>query len=287
VVTSHSIPDAYQDQEPTPEPPVEPGVRRIALGVEYDGSAYCGWQRQSHSPSVQETLEKALSQVADEPVSLICAGRTDTGVHASGQVVHFDTRAIRSEHNWLMGVNSNIDRSIALVWAYEVDPDFHARFSATSRTYRYIIANSTSRPGIMNQGLTWIRDPLDEHLMDRALQKIQGERDFSSYRGSGCQSNSPFRCVSHTSVFRRGSLVVVEIQANAFLLHMVRNLVGTLIEVGRGNADENEMLRILELKDRTKAGITAPPYGLYLVKVGYPAHFLVPERPLGPVFLAE
>lgn len=286
-MTTHAAPDNRQEPESTSEPPVEPGVRRIALGVEYDGSAYCGWQRQSHSPSVQETLEKALSQVADEPVSLICAGRTDTGVHASGQVVHFDTRAARSEHNWLMGVNSNIDRSIALAWAHEVDSDFHARYSATSRTYRYIISNSSSRPAIMNQGLTWIRDPLDAHLMNRALAKIQGERDFSSYRGSGCQSNSPFRCVQHTSVFRRGSLVIVEIQANAFLLHMVRNLVGTLIEVGRGNVGENEMLRILELKDRTMAGVTAPPYGLYLVKVGYPAHFLLPEQPLGPSFLAE
>ena len=286
-MTSHAIPEGPQDQESTPEPPVEPGVRRIALGVEYDGSAYCGWQRQSHSPSVQEELEKALGQVADEPVSLICAGRTDTGVHASGQVVHFDTRAIRSEHSWLMGVNSSIDRSIALAWAHEVDSDFHARFSATSRTYRYIISNSSTRPAIMNQGLTWIRDPLDEHLMNQALSRIKGERDFSSYRGSGCQSKSPFRCVQNTTVFRRGPLVIVEIQANAFLLHMVRNLVGTLIEVGRGNADDNEMLRILELKNRTMAGVTAPPYGLYLVKVGYPAHFLLPERPLGPAFLAK
>ncbi|MFX4228717.1 MAG: tRNA pseudouridine(38-40) synthase TruA [Porticoccaceae bacterium] len=286
-MTSNSIPEKSQDQETATEPPEKPGVRRIALGVEYDGSSYCGWQRQSHSPSVQEYLEKALSQVADQPVSLICAGRTDTGVHASGQVVHFETTAIRAEHSWLMGVNSNIDRSIALVWAKEIDMAFHARFSALSRTYRYIIANTRYRPAIMNQGLTWIRDPLDEQAMDSSLAKIRGERDFSSYRGAGCQSNSAFRCVQHTRVFRRGSLVIVEIQANAFLLHMVRNLVGTLLEVGRGNADENEMLRVLELKDRTRAGVTAPPYGLYLVKVGYPAHFLLPERPIGPAFLAE
>lgn len=286
-MTKNSIPEKNQDQKTNPEPPVKPGVRRIALGVEYDGSSYCGWQRQSHSPSVQECLEKALSQVADEPVSLTCAGRTDTAVHASGQVVHFDTSARRLEHNWLMGVNSNIDRSIALVWAKEVDASFHARFSAESRTYRYIIANTPNRPAILNNGLTWIRDHLDEQVMDRSLAKIKGERDFSSYRGAGCQSNSPFRCVQHTRVSRRGSLVIIEIQANAFLLHMVRNLVGTLLEVGRGNTDENEMLRVLELKDRTQAGVTAPPYGLYLVKVGYPAHFLLPERPAGPAFLAE
>jgi len=286
-VTKNSIPENKQDRNIAPEPPVKPGVRRIALGVEYDGSRYCGWQRQRHSPSVQECLEKALSQVAHEPVSLVCAGRTDTGVHASGQVAHFETGAVRSEHSWQMGVNSNIDRSIALVWVREVDTLFHARFSATSRTYRYVIANTAYRPAIMNQGITWIRDPLDEQAMNRALGKIQGERDFSSYRGAGCQSNSPFRCVLHTAVFRRGSMVIVEVQANAFLLHMVRNLVGTLLKVGRGNADENEMIRVLELKDRTQAGVTAPPYGLYLVKVGYPAHFLLPDRPVGPAFLAE
>lgn len=286
-MTASSSPENYQDRQTNPEPPEQPGVRRIALGVEYDGSNYCGWQRQSHSPSVQESLENALSQVANEPVSLICAGRTDTGVHASGQVVHFETRANRTEHNWLMGVNSNIDRSIALQWAREVPADFHARFSATSRTYRYVIANSQPRPAILHQGMTWIRDPLNEQSMHRALAKIHGEQDFSSYRGAGCQSNTPYRCIQHTAVFRRGAMVVVEIQANAFLLHMVRNLVGTLLEVGRGNADEEEMERVLQLKDRTRAGVTAPPYGLYLVKVGYPAHFSLPEQPLGPVFLAE
>ncbi len=286
-MTDSSFPENNQEQEATPEPPEKPGVRRIALGVEYDGSRYCGWQRQNHSPSVQEPLEDVLSQVANEPVSLICAGRTDTGVHASGQVVHFETRANRSEHNWLMGVNSSIDRSIALQWAREVPADFHARFSATSRTYRYIIANSPYRPAILHQGMTWIRDPLNEKTMDMALARIRGERDFSSFRGAGCQSNTPYRCVQHTAVFRRGSLVIVEIQANAFLLHMVRNLVGTLLEVGRGKADDHEMERVLELKDRTQAGVTAPPYGLYLVKVGYPAHFSLPELPPGPAILAE
>lgn len=277
--------------EPNAEiPPGEqlpPGVHRIALGVEYDGSPYCGWQRQKHCRSVQEALEKALSKVANEPVKLTCAGRTDTGVHGSGQVVHFDTQAQRTERNWLMGVNSSIDRSIALTWAREVPEGFHARFSATSRTYRYVIANTSYRPALLSHGLTWIRDELDEQAMDRALATLKGERDFSSFRGAGCQSNSPYRCVLDTAVYRQGNLVIIEISANAFLLHMVRNIVGLLIEVGRKTVSEHELSRVLELKDRTQAGVTAPPYGLYLVKVGYPPQFGLPDRSPGPEFLKQ
>lgn len=267
-----------------------PGVRRIALGVEYDGSRYCGWQRQKHSPSVQEALETALSSVANEPIRLICAGRTDTGVHGSEQVVHFDTRAQRTERNWMMGVNTAIDNAIALTWATEVSASFHARFSASSRTYRYLIANTRYRPALLNRGMTWVRDPLDEGRMDRALIKLQGTHDFSSYRGAGCQANTASRCVQSTRVFRQNNLLIVEICANAFLLHMVRNLVGQLIEVGRGRVDEDEMKRVLDLKDRTKAAVTAPPHGLYLVKVSYPSDFNLPssqQNHLGPEFLAE
>lgn len=260
-------------------------TNRIALGVEYDGSSYCGWQRQKHSPSVQEELEKALSKVANEPINLVCAGRTDTGVHGSGQVVHFDTTAERTDYSWVMGVSSNIDRSISLMWAKKVADDFHARFSATARTYRYIIANTVYRPGILNSGVTWIRDPLDAERMASSLKGIHGKHDFSSYRGAGCQSNSPNRCVIHTRVIRQNSLIIIEITANAFLLHMVRNLVGLLLEVGRGNADEQTMKRVLDLKDRTQASVTAPPFGLYLVKVDYPEHFAIPNSQLGPSFL--
>lgn len=263
-----------------------PGVRRIALGVEYDGSAYCGWQRQKHSPSVQEPLEAALSKVANEPIKLVCAGRTDTGVHGCGQVVHFDTHAERSEWNWIMGVNSSIDHSISVSWAKDVEARFHARFSAHSRTYRYVIANTDSRPAILNQGVTWVAKSLDEKKMDRALATLRGTHDFSSYRGSGCQASSPKRSVQYTRVSRQNNLLVVEIRANAFLLHMVRNIVGQLLEVGKGNAPEDEMLRILGLKDRTRAAVTAPPQGLYLVKVSYPEHFGLPETPVGPIFLS-
>ncbi len=264
-----------------------PGVHRFALGIEYDGKPYCGWQRQVHSPSVQETLESALSSVADQPVSLVCAGRTDTGVHATGQVVHFDTQAVRGAHNWLQGVNASVDRSIVVKWATEVPAHFHARFSATYRTYRYLIANTQTRPALLHHGLAWVRDPLDAARMDRALCTIRGERDFSSFRGSGCQSRSPFRCVRDTRVYRRGNIVVIEISANAFLLHMVRNIAGLLLDIGRGDSPENEMLRIVHLRDRTQAGITAPPHGLYLVKVGYPADFSLPQTVAGPDFLAE
>lgn len=263
------------------------GVHRIALGVEYDGSPFCGWQKQQHSPSVQEPLEAALSNVANEQIKLVCAGRTDTGVHGSGQTVHFDTHCIRSERNWMMGVNSAIHDSISVIWAREVSGQFHARFSALSRTYRYIIANVRHRPALLSKGMTWIRDPLDAKSMDRALATLCGTHDFTSYRGAGCQASSPNRNIQHTKVSRQNDLVIIEITANAFLLHMVRNIVGQLLEVGRSNVGEDEMIRILNLKDRKKAGVTAPPQGLYFVQVSYPEHFELPVLPLGPVFLAN
>jgi len=283
-----SASDSWQYKPNKEIPPGEqlpPGIRRIALGVEYDGSPYCGWQKQTHSPSVQEPLEAALSNIANESIKLVCAGRTDTGVHSCGQIVHFDTHAERSEWNWTMGTNSSVDHSIAVIWAKEVKGQFHARFSAHSRTYRYIIANTTYRPALMNQGMTWIRDPLNESSMDRALAKLKGMHNFSSYRGAGCQASSPSRCIQHTRVSRQNNLVIIEISANAFLLHMVRNIVGQLLEVGRGNTSENELIRVLDLKDRTKAAVTAPPHGLYLVKVSYPDHFGLPDLPVGPHFL--
>ena len=214
-----------------------------------------------------------------------CAGRTDTGVHASAQVIHFDSGAERSGYNWVQGCNGKLPDSIALGWAGEVSPHFHSRFSATARTYRYVIHNGPARPAILAAGLTWVRHSLDLTAMQRAAQFLPGERDFSSFRGAGCQSNSPFRNVMHARIARVGQLVVFEIKANAFVLHMVRNIVGALLEVGAGRRAPEWIAELLELCDRTQSAATAPPYGLYLVDVDYPQQFSIPLGQPGPQFL--
>ena len=261
------------------------GIQRYAAILQYQGSDYCGFQKQQHSPSVQEELEAALSYVANCPVSVGCAGRTDTAVHASHQVVHFDCSAKRTGHNWVQGANSQLPQSIALIWADQVDKDFHARFSAQSRTYRYIIDNSPTRPAIMAQGLTWIKQPLDTSLMQMACQYLLGEQDFSAFRAAGCQSNSPFRNVISADIYTHGSLVVFEVKANAFLLHMVRNIVGSLLEVGLGRQPPLWIQQLLAAADRSKSAATAVASGLYLVGVEYPDHLGLPQLPKGPVFL--
>jgi tRNA pseudouridine38-40 synthase len=265
---------------------------RIALGVEYDGSAYCGWQvqRQTDSlktsvPTVQGALERALSFVAAESISVSCAGRTDTGVHATAQVVHFEPGVVRSERAWLLGTNAKLPRDIAVKWVCPVEDNFHARFSATARTYRYLINNVPTRPAHAASQLTWISDPLDAALMHDEAQCLLGENDFSSFRGAGCQSNTPYRKVNHVRVWRQGQLVCIEICANAFLLHMVRNIVGVLLAVGRGEKPSGWTREVLELRDRTKAGVTAQPNGLYLVGVSYPDRFGLPQTLMGPLFL--
>jgi len=263
------------------------GVKRIAAAVEYDGSAFCGWQRQTHSPSVQFHVEAALTQVANERVAVACAGRTDTGVHATNQIIHFDTRADRNPRNWILGVNANLPYGVRLHWAQEQVPQFHARFSATARTYRYLFVNRPQRSALFYHWLTWEKRPLDEGRMHRAAQRLLGERDFSSFRAAGCQSNSPNRNVHAARVWRQGELVVFEITANAFLHHMVRNLAGALLCIGRGDYPETWMSELLEERDRTKAPPTAAPNGLYLVKVNYPAHFNVPEFKPGPQFISD
>ncbi len=260
-------------------------LKRIAAAVEYDGSAFCGWQRQSHSPGVQEAVEKALSAVANEPVQLFCAGRTDTGVHSTNQIVHFDTRAERQPRNWLLGTNANLPDSIRIHWVSEVSADFHARFSATARTYRYIIDNRPARPALFHRGLTWFRHPLDEVKMHEAAQCLLGEQDFSSFRAAGCQSNSPNRNVHHARVWRQQELVIFEIKANAFLHHMVRNLAGALIRIGEGRESPDWLGQLLALKDRTRAPATAAAAGLYLVAVDYPAEYAIPEFPPGPLLV--
>lgn len=270
--------DALQSPEVT--------VRRWAAVVEYDGSAYNGWQRQKHSMTVQQKVEQALSRVANEAVTLVCAGRTDSGVHATSQVIHFDSGAERQPRNWLLGVNANLPADIRLRWVGPVAADFSARFSALKRTYRYIIHNSAHPPALFHRNVTWVADPLDEAAMHCAGQHLLGERDFSSFRAAGCQSHTPFRRVERLQVRRFGELVVVEICANAFLHHMVRNITGALLAVGKGVQNEAWLGDLLERRDRTQAPPTAPANGLYLVGVEYPPTFGLPALALGPVLLA-
>lgn len=262
-------------------------VYRIALGIEYDGSRYFGWQRQREVRSVQEKLEQALSQVANEPVAVFCAGRTDAGVHGTGQVVHFDTHALRKDAAWTLGVNANLPQDIAIRWVQCVPPAFHARFSATARRYRYIIYNQRLRPAVLGQGVTHFHLPLDADKMHAAAQCLLGENDFTSFRAVQCQSRSPWRNVMHVQVTRHASYVVVDIKANAFVHHMVRNIVGSLMEIGCGHQPVDWMATLLALKDRTQAAATAKAEGLYLVAVDYPDQFAIPRPPMGPLFLAD
>jgi tRNA pseudouridine38-40 synthase len=261
------------------------GASRFAAIVQYQGADFCGFQRQKHSPSVQQELEQALSYVADCPVKIHCAGRTDTAVHASHQVIHFDTSAERSGYSWVQGANSQLPDSISLIWADKISQDFHARFSAGARTYRYVIDNSPTRPAIMAAAVTWFKKPLDISLMQQSCEYLLGEQDFSAFRGSGCQSNSPWRNVHRANVYRRGNLVIFEITANAFLLHMVRNIVGSLLEVGTARQKPLWIQQLLIQGDRCKSAATAAPDGLYLVAVDYPARFGLPALAKGPVFL--
>ncbi|UDG79667.1 tRNA pseudouridine(38-40) synthase TruA [Candidatus Steffania adelgidicola] len=260
---------------------------KLALGIEYNGSSYHGWQRQPEVRSVQACLEHALSLVADEPVTAYCAGRTDTGVHATGQVIHFDTRSCRSDAAWTLGVNANLPLDIAVRWVASVSDDFHARSSATARRYRYVINNNRLRPALFYSGLTHYYHQLDEVAMDYSGQCLLGENDFTSFRALQCQSHSPWRNVHHLHVTRQGLYVVVDIKANAFVYHMVRNIVGSLLEVGCGNRPESWIAELLACRDRTQAAPTAQPGGLYLVEVDYPSCFSLPALSTGPLFLAN
>ncbi|MGL4734530.1 MAG: tRNA pseudouridine(38-40) synthase TruA [Enterovibrio sp.] len=260
---------------------------RIALGVEYDGKPFFGWQRQREVPSVQQTLEEALSRIANEPIALQCAGRTDAGVHATGQVVHFDVKTERPLRAWTMGGNTHLPDHIAVRWAQEVSEDFHARFSATARRYRYVIYNSVLRPAILRHGVSHYHEPLDEKKMHEAGQYLLGENDFSSFRAVMCQSKTPWRNVHHLRVVRSGPFVIVDIKANAFLHHMVRNIVGSLLEVGCHRQEPQWLAWLLAQRDRTLAAATAKAQGLYLVEVDYPENFALPILPPGPLFLAD
>lgn len=260
---------------------------RIALGIEYDGSQYHGWQRQDSVKSVQQYLEEALSKVANTTVVVKCAGRTDAGVHATKQVVHFDCENLRPERAWTMGVNTNLPDSIAVRWACEVNDDFHARFSATARRYRYVIYNHKQRPAILNKGVTHVYHELDCDLMHTAAQALVGKHDFSAFRAVSCQAHTATRTVSHVKVTQHGRYFVIDIKANAFLHHMVRNIAGSLIEIGLKEQNVDWMGWLLAKQDRTLAAATAKPNGLYLVDVDYPETFKLPSQPIGPLFLSD
>lgn len=268
------------DSAPLPE-------GRIALGLEYQGQNYRGWQRQSKPsmPSVQEQLEKALSKIAAKDVTVICAGRTDARVHAAHQVVHFDAPAMRSRKAWVTGCNSQMPSDIVVKWAEPVTDEFHARFSATARRYRYIILNRQQPTAHLAGLVTHVDVPLDAELMHREAQVLLGEQNFSGFRASSCQSHSPMRNIHFAEVRRWQDFIVLDIQGNAFLHHMVRNIAGVLIAVGRGEQPAGWTAQVLASRDRTQGGVTAKPYGLYLVDVSYPAHFNLPQNRPGPVFV--
>ena len=258
---------------------------RFALGIEYDGTKYFGWQRQNHVISVQQEVETALSKIINQPTQVVCAGRTDTGVHGTNQVVHFDSPIDRGQAAWQLGMNTNLPKDIAVKWSTQVSEDFHARFSATARQYRYVIYNSALRPAILAKGLSHCHYPLDETLMHAAAQQLVGKHDFTSFRTVHCQANSPVRTILHCNVSRQGSYVVIDIKANAFLHHMVRNIAGSLIRVGRNIETIEWVAEVLEQKNRCQAGMTAPSGGLYFVDVDYPEHFNLPKSNSGPLFL--
>ena len=250
---------------------------RIALGIEYDGTAYMGWQRQKHGVGVQTPVEAALCRVADEPVEAHCAGRTDTGVHAAAQVVHFESRAERSARNWLLGINSNLPADICALWVAFVDPDFHARYSAISRTYRYVILNRMTRSALHRHRAWWLHRPLDESLMRAASADLLGEHDFSAFRAAGCQASTPNRHLRALDIERHDEWLTVTVTANAFLQHMVRNMVGVLAAIGTGEQPPGWAKAVLESRDRSQGGVAAPAHGLTLIGVDYPDRYGLPK----------
>ncbi len=249
---------------------------RIALGIEYDGTAYNGWQRQKTGLGVQQRVEEALCRVADHDIEVTCAGRTDTGVHATGQVVHFDTDSRRGDRGWLLGANSNLPDDISVIWSKRVDDDFHARFSATGRNYRYQILNRLQRSALHRDRAWWVYQPLDAQRMHEAAQSLLGEHDFSSFRAAGCRANTPNRNITHVAVERAGDWLTLTISANAFLQHMVRNITGTLATVGLHEQPVSWLAEVLASRDRKAGGIAAPPHGLTLVSVDYPSALAIP-----------
>ena len=242
---------------------------RIALGLEYDGSGFCGWQSQAGGGAVQDTVEAALAVVADAQTRVVCAGRTDAGVHALEQVVHFDTEAVRPNSAWVRGVNAHLPASVAVRWAQPVPDEFHARFSARGRRYRYLLLNRAERPGLMVRRVGWFHRPLDENLMREAASLLLGEHDFSTFRAVECQAKSPVKTLRRVDLVRHGDMLVFDFEASAFLHHMVRNLVGTLIYVGKGAHPPAWVGEVLAGRDRSRAAPTFEACGLYFAGVDY------------------
>lgn len=251
-------------------------MTRVVLGVEYAGDAFSGWQSQAHGRGVQDVLERALASIAAEPVRLHCAGRTDAGVHASAQVVHFDTRAQRPLSAWIRGVNAMLPAVVAVRWSRVVDEEFHARYLAVDRRYRYILHNTATRPALLAGRVGWYHPPLDEARMAAAAELLLGWHDFSSFRAAGCQSRSPVKLMHEASVARSGDYLVFDFRANAFLHHMIRNLVGALVYIGKGRYPPEWMAEQLAARDRVHAAPTFPADGLYLCGVSYPPRWSLP-----------
>ncbi len=274
----------------TPEerPFVAAGVFRIALGVEYKGSNYHGFQLQpAGTPSIQGYLEEALQHInADLPVRLSCAGRTDAMVHACSQVVHFDTSVERPMRAWVMGANRYLPKDISVVWAQSMPQEFHSRFSATARRYRYVIYSDEVRPAHLSEEVTWTYQTLDIEKMRQAAACLVGTHNFNALRAAGCQAKSPIRTIHHLQVLEFGKLIIIDVRADAFLHHMVRNIAGVLMMIGAGERPVEWAQEVLDSCDRTAGGVTALPHGLYMVGVEYPEQFKLPKRYLGPHFLS-
>jgi len=254
-------------------------ISRLAMCLEYDGSNYHGWQTQRGVATVQERLEEAISSVADEQIHVITAGRTDAGVHATGQIVHYDTRSNRSKKAWLRGVNSNLPESIVVSWVLPVPYTFHARYSAVSRSYRYVLLNRQVRPTYLSQLVSWEYRPLDIEKMKVAVKYLLGEHDFNAYRAVSCQSNTSVRVIHQLEISQKESWIWFDIKANGFLKHMVRNIVGVLVAIGAGESEPDWAREVLETRDRTMGGVTAAPDGLYLCSVSYPIKYKLLPTP--------
>ncbi len=257
---------------------------RIACGIEYNGARYSGWQRQPGTVTVQGAVEKALSRVANHPVNVVCAGRTDSGVHATAQIIHFDSEAERADHAWQLGANTHLQGDVRLLWSQKIAEGFHARFSARERQYRYIILNRQVASAIGFERVSWVRKPLDAASMQEGAQFLLGQHDFTSFRAVACQAKSAVREVQHIQVTRQDDFIYLDIRANAFLHHMVRNIAGVLMVVGQGEQKPGWVQQVLDLRDRTEAAVTAPAQGLYLVGVAYPPAFSINSQGYLPVF---
>lgn len=256
---------------------------RVALGIEYDGSAFNGWQIQLKQRTIQCCMQQAIALVANHPVDVYAAGRTDAGVHALNQVIHFDSDALREPRSWMLGINTHLPVDIAVKWVKYVDDDFHARFSATQRSYRYLILNRLSRSAVHHNRMWWFYKPLDAEQMHRAAQLLLGKHDFSALRARECQAKSPIKTLDDIRVTRHDDCIAIDVTARSFLHHMVRNILGVLVPVGEGKQPVEWVTTVLQSQNRDQAGVTAPPEGLYLMDVAYPEHYYMPKVSAFPV----